>query len=73
MPSPHTTMKSLLTSHQSKQVYLFTTQGHVISGTLEYVEEYVEIRALDGVTLVQVNVTDVSGVRLYAEEAEDVS
>jgi hypothetical protein len=68
-----TTMKQLLTDHKSQQVYLFTTQGHVICGTLEDVEEIVEIRAPDGVTLVQVNLTDVSGVRLYAEEAEGVS
>lgn len=72
MPAP-INMKDLLTDLMSKQVYLFTTQGHVISGRLEYVEEYVELRAPDGVTLVQVNLTDVSGVRRYAEEPEGVS
>lgn len=72
MPAP-TSMKDLLTDLLSKQVYLFTTQGHVLSGTLQYVEEFVELRAPDGVTMVQVNLTDVSGVRLYAEEDEGVS
>lgn len=67
------TMRELLAQHKSQRVYLFTTQGHVITGTLEESEELVTVRAPDGVTLVQVNLTDVSGVRVYAEEAENVS
>ncbi|APR75688.1 Hypothetical protein A7982_01034 [Minicystis rosea] len=66
-------MRELLTQHIKNRVYLFTTQGHVISGTLEVIEELVTLRAPDGITLVQVNLTDVSGVRLYTEENEDAS
>lgn len=66
-------MRDILAQHLNEKVYLFTTQGHVISGTLEDSEEVVTLRAPDGVTPVYVNVTDVSGVRLHTEEAEDVS
>lgn len=67
------TMKDLLTSHILKKVYLFTTQGHVVCGTLQDVEDLVRLHAPDGQTEVQLNLSDISGVRLYAEEAEALS
>jgi len=63
-------MKELLTTHLLRRVYLLTTQGHVFSGTLTQVEDLVRLIAPDGRTEVQINLTDVSGVRLHAEEVE---
>mgnify|MGYP004162216379 FL=1 len=54
-------------------VYVFTTFGQVQVGTVDAVDDdIVYMRAPDGETPDNVNLADISGVRPYVDEPEDV-
>jgi hypothetical protein len=49
---------------------VFTTFGAVYAGIFEQLlEDVVQLRAPDGHTLVFVNLADISGIRVYDEDA----
>jgi len=53
-------------------MYVFTTFGQVYEGTFDQLlDDIVELTAPDGVTELNVQLTDVSGVRFYNEEDEE--
>jgi hypothetical protein len=57
-------------------VYVFTTQGHLHVGRVDEIDaggEVFVMRAPDGRTRVHLNLSDVSGVRAYLPEPEDLS
>lgn len=60
---------------KGERIYVFTNEGHVYVGVFkQLLDDVVELRALDGRTRIHVNLTDVSGVRLYdvgGEEDDD--
>jgi hypothetical protein len=67
-------MRGLLEQMQGQRLYVFTTQGHIFAGVLESVlEDVIEMIAPNGTTKIQVSLTDVSGVRAYDVESEDVT
>ncbi|MFO0762621.1 MAG: hypothetical protein U0359_39645 [Byssovorax sp.] len=66
-------MRAVLEQNKNKAIYLFTTQGHTYVGILRgLLEDVVEMVAPDGVTTILVNLSDVSGIRLYDEDREEV-
>jgi hypothetical protein len=53
-------------------VYIFTTKGHVHIGTIiNLIEDVVFLLAPDGQTQINLNLSDVSGVRAHAVEPEE--
>ncbi|MFM8550947.1 MAG: hypothetical protein ACKOCD_01310 [Nitrospiraceae bacterium] len=66
-------MRSLLEEFPSGQaVYVFTTKGNVHVGTIvNLIEDVVSLLAPDGQTRINLNLTDVSGVRAHSDEPEE--
>ena len=66
-------MRKLLEEFPDGQVvYVFTTEGHVHVGTIvNLIEEVVFLRAPDGKTQINLNLSDVSGARPYLDEPEE--
>ncbi len=53
-------------------MYVFTTFGQVYEGTFnQLLDDIVELIAPDGRTRMNIQLTDVSGVRLYEEETDE--
>ena len=62
-------MRDQFEQHARQRLYVFTTFGAVYAGVVEAIlENVVQLRAPDGRTLVFVNLTDVSGIRVYDED-----
>lgn len=66
-------MRKLLEDFPEGQVvYVFTTEGHVHVGTVaNLIDDVVFLRAPDGRTQINLNLTDVSGVRAVLDEPEE--
>ena len=63
-------MRQLFEQRKGQRLYVFTTFGAVYAGIFEQVlEDVVQLRAPDGHTLVFVNLSDVSGIRVYDEDS----
>jgi hypothetical protein len=62
-------MRQLFEQRTGQRLYVFTTFGAVYAGVFEQMlEDVVQLRGPDGVTLVFVNLSDVSGIRVYDED-----
>ena len=62
-------MRQLFEQRTGQRLYVFTTFGAVYAGVFEQlIEDVVQLRAPDGVSLVFVNLGDVSGIRAYDED-----
>lgn len=62
-------MRQLFEQRTGQRLYVFTTFGAVYAGVFEQlIEDVVQLRAPDGVSLVFVNLGDVSGIRTYDED-----
>jgi hypothetical protein len=62
-------MRQLFEQRAGQRLYVFTTFGAVYAGVFEQMlEDVVQLRGPDGVTLVFVNLSDVSGIRVYDED-----
>ena len=62
-------MRKLLEDRKGQRLYVFTTFGAVYAGVFEQLlEDVVQLRAPDGISLVFVNLSDVSGIRDYDED-----
>jgi hypothetical protein len=62
-------MRQLLEQRRGQKLYVFTTLGNVYIGVMEQIiEDVVQLRAPDGTTPVFVNLTDVSGLRVYDQD-----
>jgi hypothetical protein len=67
-------MRAILEQHLNQIIYLFTTQGHIHAGLLsQLLEDVVDLIAADGQTHVYINLSDISGVRMYDVEPEVAS
>jgi hypothetical protein len=66
-------MRKLLEDFPDGQVlYVFTTEGHVHVGTIvNLIDDVVFLRGPDGQTQINLNLSDVSGVRPYIQEPEE--
>jgi hypothetical protein len=66
-------MRQLLEGFPEGQViYVFTTEGHVHVGTIvNLIDDVVFLRAPDGQTQVNLNLSDISGVRSWTQEPEE--
>ena len=62
-------MRKLLEDRKGMRLYVFTTFGAVYAGVFEQVlDDVVQLRAPDGISVVFVNLSDVSGIRDYDED-----
>lgn len=62
-------MRQLLEQRKGQRLYVFTTFGAVYAGVFEQLlEDVVQLRGPDGRTLVFVNLSDVSVIRVYDED-----
>ncbi len=62
-------MRQLLEQRKGQRLYVFTTFGAVYAGVFEQLlEDVVQLRGPDGLSLVFVNLSDVSGIRAYDDE-----
>jgi len=62
-------MRKLLEDRKGQRLYVFTTFGAVYAGVFEQVlEDVVQLRGPDGISLVFVNLSDISGIRAYDED-----
>jgi len=62
-------MRQVFEQRIGQRLYVFTTFGAVYAGIFEQLlEDVVQLRGPDGHTLVFVNLSDVSGLRLYDED-----
>ena len=62
-------MRQAFEQRIGQRLYVFTTFGAVYAGIFEQLlEDVVQLRGPDGHTLVFVNLSDVSGLRLYDED-----
>lgn len=66
-------MRSLLEDFPSTQVvYVHTTEGHVhVGSVINLVDDVVFLRAPDGKTQINVNLSDISTVRPLLDEPEE--
>ena len=62
-------MRQQFEQHAGQRLYVFTTFGAVYAGIFEQVlEDVVQLRGPDGLSLVFVNLSDISGIRAYDED-----
>lgn len=66
-------MRSLLEDFPTEQVlYVHTTEGHVHIGSIvRLIDDVVFLRAPDGLTQINVNLSDISTVRPVFDEPEE--
>jgi hypothetical protein len=65
-------MRQLFQSQRGVRMYVFTTFGQTYEGVFnQLLDDVVELIAVDGRTRMNVQLTDISGVRIYEEETDE--